>query len=478
MTEPDAALTAAWRRDCLERERTEYLLTMVAAAVLYPAYAFIDHVFKPPHYQVHTVMRVLGTLAFVAAFLIVRRTRSLTVARAAPAAAMMFVGPMVAWMVLHADLQVTYLTGYTAFYWGCAILSWPLRWSLVVFGWHMASAALVVALLRPTLSHADRLGGGAFLVVVTVLTTIAIHARATAHRRAFEASRALAERNTELEATMAELRQTQSRLVAQEKLSALGRLLAGLSHEINNPVNVIKNNLDPVREHVGELFGALAVARDAVAADLATLRRAWEEHEIEWRMADLDDALAAIETAVRQIQQIHHDLRTYIRGDTPAVESADPGEGLRATIALMSMRLPTGVAIVSTIDALPAIPCQPGQLNQVWMNLLRNALDAVGEAGRIEVTARVVGGHIVVAFADSGPGVDADLRPRLFEPFATTKGPGGGTGLGLATSYQVVARHGGRLGLDDTHVGGARFVVELPIAAPTVGTTSAVGRAA
>jgi len=240
-------------------------------------------------------------------------------------------------------------------------------------------------------------------------------------------------------------------------------MLAGLSHEINNPINVVKNNLEPVREHVQELITVLDLAR--AGGDPAEIQRAWEEREIAWRTTDLDDALSSMHAAVAHIQQIHADLRAFIRGDVPDMVSADVAEGLRATVGLLSRRLPASVHLVANVGELPRISCHPGQLNQVWMNLLNNALDAVGTTGDVQVSARVADDRIEIAVTDTGSGIPRAFRPRLFEPFATTKGPDGGTGLGLATSYQIIQRHNGRLYLDDSHLTGARFVVELPTAA-------------
>ncbi|HEX7700706.1 MAG TPA: ATP-binding protein [Kofleriaceae bacterium] len=455
-------ISSAWDEECLERERRDYLLTLSAAIVVYPSYAIIDHLLEPALERAYLVPRIVGTVAFVAAFLIVRRTRSLVIARAAFTGSIALTGPLVAAMLPNVDHMLTYLTGYSAFYWGCSALSWPIRWSLGVFGWQFAAIAVVFARDPGKVSGSDQLGAAFFLLTAVLLTTIAIHARWLAHRRAFEASFALAERNAELEATMGQLHDTQARLVAQEKLSALGRMLAGLSHEINNPINIIKNNLDPVREHVHELVTVLALAHTATCDDLSALRRVWEEREIAWRGTDLVDALDSMNVAVAHIQQIHTDLRTFIRGDVPDMTTADVGAGLRATISLLSRRVPATVQLVAEVDELPQISCHPGQLNQVWMNLLNNALDSVGTAGVVRVTARVAGVRIEVAVTDTGAGISREFRPRLFEPFATTKGPDGGTGLGLATSYQIIERHRGRLYLDDTQRAGARFVVELP----------------
>jgi two-component system, NtrC family, sensor kinase len=171
-----------------------------------------------------------------------------------------------------------------------------------------------------------------------------------------------------------------------------------------------------------------------------------------------------MEGAIGRMRQIHHDLRTFIRGDTPEHVLGDVNEGLRATVALLSRRIPSDLQLELALDELPRISFQPGQLNQVWHNLVQNAFDALGKQGRVAIRALCDGDVIEVSIADDGPGVAPEHRGRLFEPFFTTKPIGQGTGLGLATSYQIVARHGGTLSLDPEHHPGARFVVRLPIA--------------
>ena len=140
-----------------------------------------------------------------------------------------------------------------------------------------------------------------------------------------------------------------------------------------------------------------------------------------------------------------------------------PGTGILATAALLSRRLPERVRVELDVGPLPRTTFQPGQLNQVWHNLIQNALDAVGDAGTVAVRARAVADRIEVTVADSGPGVAQEHQARLFEPFFTTKGLGKGTGLGLAMSYQIVERHGGAMFLDGGYTGGARFVIRLPV---------------
>jgi two-component system NtrC family sensor kinase len=299
-------------------------------------------------------------------------------------------------------------------------------------------------------------------------------------REAFAVSHQLAMRNADVERTLAQLREAQARLVASEKLSALGRLLAGLSHEINNPLNVLQNNLDPLRASVDGLLDLARAASSATPPDLPTLRRRCAELDVEATARDVEDAAEMMRAAMGRVRQVHSDLRAFIRGDAPGMVLEDPGGGLRATAALLSRRLPDGVRVEVDVAPLPRTSCQPGQLNQVWHNLIQNALDAVGGAGTVSVRARAVADGIEVMVSDTGPGVPTEHQARLFEPFFTTKGLGKGTGLGLAMSYQIVERHGGAMFLDGGYTAGARFVIRLPVrvvpgATPVPDPTARVG---
>jgi signal transduction histidine kinase len=178
---------------------------------------------------------------------------------------------------------------------------------------------------------------------------------------------------------------------------------------------------------------------------------------------DLRDATETMRAAIDRIRQIHGDLRAFIRGGAPEMRAGDVNEGLRSTVALVTRRAPEELRVDLSLEELPETTFQPGQLNQLWHNLLQNAIDAVGARGRVTVRSRVDRGAVEVSVADDGPGVPEADRARLFEPFFTTKEVGKGTGLGLATCYQIVERHGGTIALDAEHRPGARFVVRLPV---------------
>lgn len=461
-------------RIAFAQEHRELRITAAIGSVLFPAYYLHDVILEPDLLGTLIWVRVLGGAIWLFVALQLRRQLRPEVARAWFSAALATTGPMVAYIIPRVDHYSVYLIGYSAYYWGHAGLSWPLRWTIGAMLWNGATLGLALALGPVPLSTINPLGTLLYIVVAGAFSASACRSRRQAYLAAFLANRALAVRNDELEVALTRLGETQARLVAQEKLSALGRMLAGLSHELNNPVNVIKNNLDPVREHVHELVESLLQVRASGAAE--TLARQWHERELDWRIPDVTDALDSMDMATRHMIQVHQVLRSFIRGDAPGFEETDVAAGVRTTAQLLARRLPPGVTLELELDELPRLRCQPAQLNQVWLNLLQNALDAVGERGRVTVRGRRLPDGLELSVTDSGPGVEAGIRPRLFEPFTTSKPPGKGTGLGLAICYEIITQHGGKLWLDDTYRDGARFVVMLPRSPQTTATLPTPGR--
>jgi signal transduction histidine kinase/ligand-binding sensor domain-containing protein len=284
--------------------------------------------------------------------------------------------------------------------------------------------------------------------------------------------RSLSKKNEELERVVAartsELRAAQERVAEAEKLSALGRLLAQLSHELNNPINVISNNIEPMRAYLDELSAALAALRPIIEEAPGArekLDRLWSDLEIDFVTDDFRKALNVVATATGRVRGIHADLRTFMHGGVPEMARGDLAAAAREAVEMAARGLPPGVSVVERYEEVPEVSFHAGQISQVLMNLLQNAADAVGAEGTITVTARADDGFVEVAVEDSGPGIPEPLRTRVFEPFFTTKDVGKGTGLGLSISREIVKNHGGTIELQAPPSGGARFVLRLPLGA-------------
>ncbi|HEB91309.1 MAG TPA: GAF domain-containing protein [Deltaproteobacteria bacterium] len=246
-----------------------------------------------------------------------------------------------------------------------------------------------------------------------------------------------------------ELQETQNQLMQSEKLKSLGQLVAGVAHELNNPIGFVHANLQLLDEFIGKL-------EEAQDKGLDTTR---------YREA-ITKLLLRSREGTERVKQIVQDLRTFSRTDQADLQMAQLTDEIDRTLALMEPRFKGLIEVVRDYEPLPEIRCYPGQLNQVFLNLLMNACDVLEEGGRITIRARAIDGGVRLEFEDTGPGIPEDIRRHIFNPFFTTKEVGKGTGLGLSLSHGIIERHGGKIRIESAPGGGARFVIELPLSAP------------
>jgi signal transduction histidine kinase len=246
-----------------------------------------------------------------------------------------------------------------------------------------------------------------------------------------------------------ELRETQALLVQSEKMRSLGQLVAGVAHELNNPIGFVHANLQLLEDYVAKLM------RNDID----------EETRMRTREA-IEKLLARSREGTERVKRIVQDLRTFSRTDHADLQEVCLNEEIDRTLSLMEPRLKGGIQIERDYGELPRVRCFAGQLNQVFMNLLMNACDALEGRGVITVRTRAVEGGVRLEFEDDGPGMSPELRERIFEPFFTTKPVGKGTGLGLSLSHGIVERHGGTMTVESEPGRGTRFVIELPFEVP------------
>ena len=244
----------------------------------------------------------------------------------------------------------------------------------------------------------------------------------------------------------------QDRLRQSQKLEAVGQLAAGLAHEINNPMAYVKTNLNMLRDAWTRLSKSAAV--DAVQEVAVGLRE---------ELADCEELLDESLEGVTRTIEIVRDVRDFSRSAGGTRESAGLNDLLESAWRVVSPRVAKGVVCERRYGELPQVLCAPGQLRQVFVNLIVNAVQAVGEQGRVRLETRTRGDDVVVVVEDDGPGISPAHRARLFDPFFTTKPVGEGTGLGLYVSYQIAAAHGGEIRVSSTLGHGSRFEVHLPL---------------
>lgn len=253
----------------------------------------------------------------------------------------------------------------------------------------------------------------------------------------------LARANAELQAANRQLREAQAQLVQSAKMASLGELVAGIAHEINNPLAFILGHQDTVERLVKEV--AETPGPGAAAPSLAKAQ----------------DRLRAMRLGLQRIQTLVLNLRKFSRLDEAENQLLDVPDAIETVLALLKPKL-SEIEVRRRFDAGSALHASPALMNQVVMNVLANAADALGGTGVIEIATHEAGGRYTIEISDSGPGVPAQLRDRVFEPFFTTKPVGSGTGLGLAIAYSVVRAHDGDIAIDEGPLGGARFTIELP----------------
>ncbi|MDG4554997.1 MAG: ATP-binding protein [Candidatus Competibacter sp.] len=279
--------------------------------------------------------------------------------------------------------------------------------------------------------------------------------------------RELIRKNARLSQTLEQLRETQAMLVQAEKMSALGQLVAGVAHEINNPMAFIAGNLDSLREGVESLSAAYrqleTLALDA-AAPAEPVRAIRARHDLDFILDDFSALLVATEDGVGRVRRIVADLQTFSRLHEAQRKTVDLAENLRSTLALAKSEL-TARRIETALECvdLPPVECYPAELNQVFMNLIVNAIQAMPRGGTLNIRGRRrADGWIALCFQDTGAGVAPEIADKIFNPFFTTRPVGSGTGLGLSVSYNIVKHHGGRIEVESSVGQGAAFTVWLP----------------
>jgi two-component system, NtrC family, sensor kinase len=273
----------------------------------------------------------------------------------------------------------------------------------------------------------------------------------------------------ELKQTHETLETLHQQLLQSEKMASIGQLAAGVAHEINNPIAFVNSNLGTLKEYVDNLWQLIdTYAQVAEALQdrpdlLEPVRSMRESLDVDFLRKDLQSLMAESLDGVSRVRRIVQDLKDFSRVGEVERQPFDLHAGIDSTLNIVSHELKQRAEVIKEYGTIPTIEGVPAQLNQVFMNLLVNAAQAMDHYGVITIRTGCEGNWVWAEIADDGPGIKPEHLPRIFEPFFTTKPVGKGTGLGLSLSYGIVSQHGGRIEVDSTVGEGARFRVWLPI---------------
>jgi two-component system, NtrC family, sensor kinase len=290
----------------------------------------------------------------------------------------------------------------------------------------------------------------------------------------------VAERTSELTVALQQMQQSQVQLVQSEKMATLGQLVAGVAHEINNPVNFIHGNLSHIEDYMQTLLDFIQLYQKHYPQPVPEIQAKSEDEDLEFLQEDLLKILASVKMGSDRIREIVRTLRNFSRTDEAEFKAVDIHEGINSTLTILQHRLRAtperpAIEIIKDYSHLPPVECYPGLLNQVFMNILVNAIDALEDSFyqaqttlykfTITIRTSVINNQWVeIAIADNGPGIPEKIKQRIFEPLFTTKPINKGTGFGLSISYQIITdKHNGKLECFSTPRVGAEFVIQIPM---------------
>jgi len=281
-------------------------------------------------------------------------------------------------------------------------------------------------------------------------------------------------RTDELEHALRNLQNTQSQLVNQEKMASLGQLTAGIAHEINNPINFVSSNIMPLKRDIKDIMEVIEFYRNTGAKEFSPAsqkeaKQLEEDLELDYVLEEVNHLLKGMDDGARRTIEIVKGLRLFSRVDEQDVKKVDIHDGINSTLILLNSTMPTKIRIIRDFGELPIVECLAGKINQVFMNIINNAVHALADHidtivdPNIKIRTRSLGEFITIEIIDNGPGMPEHVKQRIFEPFYTTKAVGKGTGLGLSIVYSIIENHKGTLEVITEESQGTTFKITLPI---------------
>ncbi len=276
--------------------------------------------------------------------------------------------------------------------------------------------------------------------------------------------RQVVDRTAQLQETLQKLQSAQAQLVQSEKMASLGQLVAGIAHEINNPIGAIYANMPHLEEYIEEIKGTVDCARSCInETDGQTLKNHMAQIDYAFVISDLAKLLSSQKQAAERIRNIVLSLRNFSRLDQGEVKMVRLEEGLDSTLQMLHHNYKDRITIEKNYQLNEMVECYAGELNQVFMNILANAIQAIPEKGCIFISTAKMNDQAIVSIADTGCGMPDEVKNKIFDPFFTTKAVGEGTGLGLSISYGIIEKHQGTLTVESELNRGTRFIIAIPL---------------
>jgi signal transduction histidine kinase len=270
--------------------------------------------------------------------------------------------------------------------------------------------------------------------------------------------------NKMLEKALQDLKDAQSQLVDKEKMASLGQLTAGIAHEINNPINFISSGIKPLKMDIEDLLKILDTYKELFDhyPEAEKVKKIKESIDYHYVIGEIEELLNGIEEGAKRTTEIVVGLRTFSRLDEDTLKYTNINENLDATIVLLNNKLKSNINVVKNYCNESNLECYPGKLNQVFMNILSNAIDAIKEkfpngGGEIKINTYHDEDYFVIEFSDNGIGMKEEVKKRIFEPFFTTKKVGEGTGLGMSIVYKIIEKHHGKIEVSSDYEVGTTF---------------------
>ncbi|MGH7455515.1 MAG: sensor histidine kinase, partial [bacterium] len=263
------------------------------------------------------------------------------------------------------------------------------------------------------------------------------------------------------------MKKTQIQLIHSEKMASLGQLTAGIAHEINNPVNFVSSNVNPLRRDLADILAIIKKYEDTVAAQqlhekFGAVEELKKGLDFSYLQDEVENLLNGIQEGAHRTSEIVRGLRSFARLEEDERKPADINKGLESTLVMLKHQLKNRVEVIKAFGEIPEIMCYPGKLNQAFLNILANASQAIDGTGKIFIKTSYDGEIVTISIKDTGKGMSEEVKKHLFEPFFTTKPVGEGTGLGLPITYGIIEEHDGNIEVYSEPGQGSEFVITLP----------------